>query len=273
MEQRRANHNATERARRENLNGKFLQLASVNPLLREQRKPSKAAIVNKSLDYILICHHRLSSLESLAQDMLNEYRGMISEVNATRANQGLAPRSDRSAEFMARLEAMSEERVSPSDSNLLGSPGSLTSETQIPLTPRTPTPISTGSGKIQNHMPRIDISMPQSMTPTSAVPLSAISAYSYGSVNTPIQPHFSQQVYSSTCPTVNMQLQQQLQHTLILNDMIAPPQQQQQPYRQSGFNALRDSSVYATLSPAAKPTITDDEMTDALTELTEFLME
>ncbi|KAJ2739544.1 hypothetical protein H4S06_006282, partial [Coemansia sp. BCRC 34490] len=50
--QRRATHNAIERARRESLNGQFQDLASAVPALIHVRRPSKATIVEKSLDYI-----------------------------------------------------------------------------------------------------------------------------------------------------------------------------------------------------------------------------
>ncbi|KAI3631890.1 hypothetical protein MIR68_010078 [Amoeboaphelidium protococcarum] len=56
---KKANHNATERARREDLNVKFSHLASAVPLLKEIKKPSKAQIIVKSLEYVKICQHLL----------------------------------------------------------------------------------------------------------------------------------------------------------------------------------------------------------------------
>ncbi|KAJ2906734.1 hypothetical protein GGI21_004002, partial [Coemansia aciculifera] len=49
--QRRAAHNAVERARRESLNGQFQDLASAVPSLIHIKRPSKATIVEKSLEY------------------------------------------------------------------------------------------------------------------------------------------------------------------------------------------------------------------------------
>ncbi|KAI8375990.1 uncharacterized protein BYT42DRAFT_546724 [Radiomyces spectabilis] len=49
--QRRAEHNATERARRENLNDKFQQLAHCLPNLND-RRPSKGRIIESTLEFV-----------------------------------------------------------------------------------------------------------------------------------------------------------------------------------------------------------------------------
>ncbi|KAF7725536.1 hypothetical protein EC973_009566 [Apophysomyces ossiformis] len=51
-EERRAEHNALERARRVSLNGKFRQLAEALPNLQNHRRPSKGQIVEKALDWV-----------------------------------------------------------------------------------------------------------------------------------------------------------------------------------------------------------------------------
>lgn len=50
--ERRATHNAVERARRETLNGRFLDLAKLLPNLSQIRRPSKSAIVNSSIAHV-----------------------------------------------------------------------------------------------------------------------------------------------------------------------------------------------------------------------------
>ncbi|KAG1047012.1 hypothetical protein G6F43_010521 [Rhizopus delemar] len=50
--ERRAEHNATERARRENLNAKFQQLAHTLPNLQNDSRNSKSTIIDRTLDYI-----------------------------------------------------------------------------------------------------------------------------------------------------------------------------------------------------------------------------
>ncbi|CAO3629866.1 unnamed protein product [Mucor hiemalis] len=50
--QKRAEHNAIERARRESLNTKFQQLAHSLPNLQNDRRPSKGTIIERTLEYV-----------------------------------------------------------------------------------------------------------------------------------------------------------------------------------------------------------------------------
>ncbi|ORZ00948.1 hypothetical protein BCR43DRAFT_160249 [Syncephalastrum racemosum] len=50
--ERRAEHNAIERARRESLNSKFQQLAHALPNLQNDRRPSKGTIIERTLEYV-----------------------------------------------------------------------------------------------------------------------------------------------------------------------------------------------------------------------------
>jgi hypothetical protein len=63
--ERRATHNAVERARRETLNGRFLDLAALLPNLSQIRRPSKSAIVNSSIAHVHASkrHRHLASRE------------------------------------------------------------------------------------------------------------------------------------------------------------------------------------------------------------------
>lgn len=49
--QKRAEHNAIERARRECLNTKFQQLAHSLPNLHNDKRPSKGTIIERTLEY------------------------------------------------------------------------------------------------------------------------------------------------------------------------------------------------------------------------------
>ncbi|KAI8145337.1 hypothetical protein BJV82DRAFT_34527 [Fennellomyces sp. T-0311] len=64
---RRAEHNATERARRESLNGKFRLLASILPNLQNSKKPSKSQIIEKALEWV---EHSLLSEERYHFELL-----------------------------------------------------------------------------------------------------------------------------------------------------------------------------------------------------------
>jgi len=64
--ERRATHNAVERQRRETLNGRFLDLASLLPNLSQIRRPSKSSIVNSSIAHIHASRrHRLLASREL----------------------------------------------------------------------------------------------------------------------------------------------------------------------------------------------------------------
>lgn len=49
--QKRAEHNAIERARRESLNTKLQQLALSLPNIQNDRRPSKGTIIERTLEY------------------------------------------------------------------------------------------------------------------------------------------------------------------------------------------------------------------------------
>ncbi|KAL4064193.1 hypothetical protein V8B97DRAFT_1876081 [Scleroderma yunnanense] len=77
--ERKATHNAVERARRETLNGRFLDLAALLPNLSQIRRPSKSAIVNSSIAYVhssrrhrLLASRELRILKSEADALRRE---------------------------------------------------------------------------------------------------------------------------------------------------------------------------------------------------------
>lgn len=77
--ERRAEHNATERARRESLNVKFQQLAFTLPNLQNDSRPSKGTIIDRTLDFVkgaLIkeerLQYRINELEKFSRYLLSE---------------------------------------------------------------------------------------------------------------------------------------------------------------------------------------------------------
>ncbi|KAJ2998220.1 hypothetical protein HDV02_004722 [Globomyces sp. JEL0801] len=89
--EKRANHNAIERARREMLNVRFTELAQSIPSLAHVRKPSKSVIVSRSIEYISEAKERnevqLRSLKLLRQQ--NEE--LKAEINELRRKSGMNP--------------------------------------------------------------------------------------------------------------------------------------------------------------------------------------
>jgi len=88
---KRATHNAIERARRESLNGKFLELAKALPNMPTVKRPSKSSIVIKSLEYVY-------QVQSRERTLIDEKAALQKEVEDLRARLGLAPSPPKSTE-------------------------------------------------------------------------------------------------------------------------------------------------------------------------------
>jgi hypothetical protein len=77
--ERRAEHNAIERARRESLNVKFQQLAFTLPNLQNDTRPSKSTIIDRTLDFVKNAiimeeryQNRIQELEKFNKYLLSE---------------------------------------------------------------------------------------------------------------------------------------------------------------------------------------------------------
>lgn len=89
--ERRANHNAVERARRECLNTKFQELAHALPSLAQVRRPSKSIIVQKSLDFIYNARQKDELHDKEMRSIRNENDLLREEINKLREKLGLEP--------------------------------------------------------------------------------------------------------------------------------------------------------------------------------------
>lgn len=87
--ERRATHNAIERARRESLNGRFLQLAASLPSISDVRRPSKSLIVNKSLDFVADAMNREVLYRLKIDNMRQENMQLRQQLNKFLAQAGL----------------------------------------------------------------------------------------------------------------------------------------------------------------------------------------
>ncbi|SNX82316.1 uncharacterized protein MEPE_01022 [Melanopsichium pennsylvanicum] len=87
--ERRATHNAIERARRESLNGRFLQLAASLPAISDVRRPSKSLIVNKSLDFVADAMNRESIYRLKIDNMRQENAQLRQQLNKFLAQAGM----------------------------------------------------------------------------------------------------------------------------------------------------------------------------------------
>jgi len=82
--ERRATHNAVERARRESLNGRFMDLATALPTMANVKRPSKSVIVAKSLEFVQHATAR-------EQALINQNDALRQELNELRARLGMTP--------------------------------------------------------------------------------------------------------------------------------------------------------------------------------------
>ncbi|KAG9286165.1 hypothetical protein G9A89_010179 [Geosiphon pyriformis] len=89
--ERRANHNAVERARRECLNTKFQELAHALPSLAQVRRPSKSIIVQKSLEFICLAQQKDKLHEKDLYELKSENNALRGEINRLREQLGMEP--------------------------------------------------------------------------------------------------------------------------------------------------------------------------------------
>ncbi|KAJ2008598.1 hypothetical protein GGI04_001028 [Coemansia thaxteri] len=99
--QKRAVHNAIERARRESLNGQFQDLASAVPALIHVKRPSKAVIVEKSLEYIRSFRDHLAHRDQCIRKLQVRNLALHDQVNHLRKQLGMEPISETAEVFAA----------------------------------------------------------------------------------------------------------------------------------------------------------------------------
>ncbi|KAF1797254.1 hypothetical protein FB192DRAFT_1257669, partial [Mucor lusitanicus] len=81
--ERRAEHNAIERARRENLNTKFQSLAQALPNLINYRRPSKSQIVEKALDWVKQSISREERYRYQVLQLQRENKRLLAQLQST----------------------------------------------------------------------------------------------------------------------------------------------------------------------------------------------
>ncbi|ORZ22190.1 hypothetical protein BCR42DRAFT_487777 [Absidia repens] len=185
-DERRAEHNAIERARRESLNSKFQQLAQALPNLMNYRRPSKSQIVEKALDWVKKSisreeryRYQVIQLQKENKKLLTQLMGnhssaspsvsMSTPISTTDSNHG---RHHQPAVPTSRISASS---VPASSSNHHAFASSVTTTTDIP-TLRQP---------VFGDLPSESswLSAQQSPSPAPLFPSSLASPFTYGSMD------------------------------------------------------------------------------------------
>lgn len=85
--ERRAEHNAIERARRECLNSKFQQLAEALPNLQNHRRPSKGQIVEKALDWVKQNMTKEDRYQYQIIQLQNENKRLMTQISIVQEQQ------------------------------------------------------------------------------------------------------------------------------------------------------------------------------------------
>jgi len=116
--ERRANHNAVERARRECLNTKFQELAHALPSLAQVRRPSKSIIVQKSLDFIYNARQKDELHDKEMRSIRNENDLLREEINKLREKLGLEPYPPREESKPSTSQQADEAKEDASSKNL-----------------------------------------------------------------------------------------------------------------------------------------------------------
>lgn len=95
--EKRNQHNAIERQRRETLNSKFLSLARLLPSLASHRRPSKSAIVNGSISHLTFQRDQRLMASRLLRQLCADRDALAKECNEWRAANGFPPKDSLTA--------------------------------------------------------------------------------------------------------------------------------------------------------------------------------
>jgi hypothetical protein len=103
---KRASHNAVERARREMLNQRFRDLQSFIPNLAESKRASKLAIVRGCIAHFQDLGRRDAARMRAAQVLITSLDDMRSQLNELRKEKGLGPVTPSRDEVQARQDLL-----------------------------------------------------------------------------------------------------------------------------------------------------------------------
>ncbi|GAA5899307.1 hypothetical protein JCM8208_001612 [Rhodotorula glutinis] len=175
---KRATHNAVERKRRESLNTRFIDLAKALPTTKHIKRPSKAVIVSKALDYV----YDASAREHALTKENNELR---LEVDQLRIRLGMPPLpppvglpEHRAATQATLRKALRKESTVPPESSSSSSAPTAVQQQQprhlVPTTPLDESPAGSSSSYLGGAGAVAHAASPASIA--SATPSSAASA-------------------------------------------------------------------------------------------------
>lgn len=121
--ERRAEHNAIERARRESLNVKFQQLAFTLPNLQNDSRPSKSTIIDRTLDFVKGAILKEDRMQYRIQELEKFNRYLLAELDRKTSGEkvNVKEMKEKQQETSAANSPMMNNATSPP-------PGSIMSE-------------------------------------------------------------------------------------------------------------------------------------------------
>ncbi|KAL0571852.1 hypothetical protein V5O48_010104 [Marasmius crinis-equi] len=247
--ERRATHNAVERARREVLNGRFLDLAKILPNLSQVRRPSKSAIVNSSIAHFHASrrHRAMAARELRVLKMetdqlrleLNEWRSRagIPRVDDPVRGEGFSMILNQELEVVPVLNVGGEDDEEGSVDDDYGVPEPIPEEPALPLQaasrPQPPTVLNINTNIHPAHQHPANFSAPPRQqhyaNPMIASPTAmsfdnpALAMYDTGHVNA--SPHYGAYTGGYRQRSGSMRSQ----------GSSSPPQYQVPPQMQKGY--------------------------------------
>ncbi|KAI8342723.1 hypothetical protein BC941DRAFT_330579, partial [Chlamydoabsidia padenii] len=84
---KRAEHNAIERARREGLNSRFQQLANLLPNLPQNTRPSKGTIIERTLEFVKEAIKKEDRYRHEIKDLRHTNRQLLKQLTHLTASQ------------------------------------------------------------------------------------------------------------------------------------------------------------------------------------------
>ncbi|KAI9360637.1 hypothetical protein BD770DRAFT_384534 [Pilaira anomala] len=207
--ERRAEHNAIERARRESLNVKFQQLAFILPNLQSDSRPSKSTIIDRTLDYVKGSIVREERNEYRIRELEKFTRYLLSEVDKKSTAAAASAASTPIATPVPTPTTSSDEPVLRSPVDIPFHMANISSPPALSSSPPPPPP----QRKVQKSIRK---SPPSFKRDASRRPVSRLSASMVPKLDS----------------TTNWPIQPQQQHTLQSQQQLIDQQQQQQQQQQ-----------------------------------------
>jgi hypothetical protein len=170
--EKKATHNAVERARRESLNARFLVLADMLPGMTHVKRASKAAIVNKSIEFIRDMHRSESKLAKENDALKVELEALRQRLAGSGGGAHQAPGGNPAAALGLHHHHQQQQQQQHPGAGLPAHPhhhlfpGMHPMHMQLPMMPHFPAAMASVAASAAAHNPMLGPSHPASSPET-----------------------------------------------------------------------------------------------------------